>query len=103
MVGVPLGIAAYRWRAVDQVLRPILDFLQTLPAFVYLIPVVALFGVGNVAGVTASFVYALPATVRATTLGLRAVQRDVIEAGQSFGSTRWQLLARSSCRSRGRT
>ena len=92
IVGIPLGIAAYRWRSVDQVLRPILDFLQTLPAFVYLIPVVAMFGVGNVAGVAASLIYALPAAVRATTLGLRAVQRDVIEAGQAFGSTRWQLL-----------
>jgi glycine betaine/proline transport system permease protein len=91
-LGIPLGIAAYRWHLVDNALRPILDFLQTLPAFVYLIPVVALFGVGNLAGVTASFVYALPAAVRATTLGLRAVQREVIEAGQSFGSTRWQLL-----------
>jgi glycine betaine/proline transport system permease protein len=92
IVGIPLGIAAYRWRTVDQILRPILDFLQTLPAFVYLIPVVALFGVGNVAGVSASLIYALPAAVRATTLGLRAVQRDVIEAGQAFGSTRWQIL-----------
>jgi glycine betaine/proline transport system permease protein len=92
IVGIPLGIAAYRWRTVDQILRPILDFLQTLPAFVYLIPVVALFGVGNVAGVSASLIYALPAAVRATTLGLRAVQPDVIEAGQAFGSTRWQIL-----------
>ena len=92
VVGIPLGIAAYRWKTVDRVLRPVLDFLQTLPAFVYLIPVVALFGVGNLAGVTASLVYALPAAVRATTLGLRAVQREVIEAGQAFGSTRWQLL-----------
>ncbi|MGH2998324.1 MAG: ABC transporter permease [Gaiellaceae bacterium] len=92
IVGIPLGIAAYRSRAVDRVLRPILDFLQTLPAFVYLIPVVTLFGVGNVAGVSASLIYALPAAVRATTLGLRAVQHDVIEAGQAFGSTRWQLL-----------
>jgi glycine betaine/proline transport system permease protein len=92
VLGIPLGIAAYRWRMVDNGLRPILDFLQTLPAFVYLIPVVALFGVGNLAGVTASFVYALPAAVRATTLGLRAVEREVIEAGQSFGSTGWQLL-----------
>jgi glycine betaine/proline transport system permease protein len=91
-VGIPLGIAAYRWHRVDQTLRPFLDFLQTLPAFVYLIPVVTLFGVGNVAGVSASLIYALPAAVRATTLGLRAVQRDVLEAGQSFGSTRWQLL-----------
>jgi glycine betaine/proline transport system permease protein len=92
IVGIPLGIACYRWKSVDRALRPVLDFLQTLPAFVYLIPVVALFGVGNLAGVTASVVYALPAAVRATTLGLRAVQREVIEAGQSFGSTRWQLL-----------
>ena len=91
-IGIPLGIAAYRWHAVDQILRPFLDFLQTLPAFVYLIPVVTLFGVGNVAGVSASLIYALPAAVRATTLGLRAVQRDVLEAGQAFGSTRWQLL-----------
>ncbi len=91
-MGIPLGIAAYRWRVVDQALRPFLDTLQTLPAFVYLIPMVTLFGVGNVAGVSASLLYALPAAVRATTLGLRSVQRDVIEAGQSFGSTRWQLL-----------
>ena len=91
-IGIPLGIAAYRWKTVDQILRPFLDFLQTLPAFVYLIPVVTLFGVGNVAGVSASLIYALPAAVRATTLGLRAVQRDVLEAGQAFGSTRWQLL-----------
>jgi glycine betaine/proline transport system permease protein len=92
VIGIPLGIAAYRWPAFDRTMRPGLDFLQTLPAFVYLIPVVALFGVGNVAGVCASLIYALPAAVRATTLGLRAVQREVIEAGQSFGSTRWQLL-----------
>jgi len=92
VVGIPLGIAAYRWPVVDQILRPFLDFLQTLPAFVYLIPVAALFGVGNVAGVCASLIYALPAAVRATTLGLRAVQRDVIEAGTAFGSTRWQIL-----------
>jgi glycine betaine/proline transport system permease protein len=91
-IGIPLGIAAYRWRTFERSLRPVLDLLQTLPAFVYLIPVVALFGVGNVAGVSASLIYALPAAVRATTLGLRAVQRDVIEAGQAFGSTRWQLL-----------
>lgn len=91
-IGIPLGIAAYRWRAVDQTLRPFLDLLQTMPAFVYLIPMVALFGVGNVAGVSASLLYALPAAVRATTLGLRAVPRDVLEAGQAFGSTHRQLL-----------
>ncbi len=90
--GIPLGIAAYRWRVVDQLLRPALDTLQTLPAFVYLIPMVALFGVGNVTGMSASLIYALPASIRATTLGLRAVRPDVIEAGQAFGSTRRQLL-----------
>jgi len=90
--GIPLGIAAYRWKTVDRLLRPALDTLQTLPAFVYLIPMVALFGVGNVTGMSASLIYALPAAVRATALGLRAVRPDVIEAGQAFGSTRRQLL-----------
>ena len=92
VLGVPLGIAAYRWRVVRQRIAP--D--PRLPADTACIrlpdPVVALFSVGNLAGVTAAFVYALPATVRATKLGLRAVQGEVIEAGQSFGSTRWQLL-----------
>ena len=92
VIGIPLGIAAYRWPWFDRLMRPGLDFLQTLPAFVYLIPVVAMFGVGNLAGVTASLIYALPAAVRATTLGLHSVQHDVIEAGHAFGSTRWQLL-----------
>ena len=92
VIGIPVGVAAYRWKVVDQALRPVLDFLQTLPAFVYLIPVVTLFSVGNLAGVSASLIYALPATIRATTLGLRAVQREAVEAAESFGSTRWQVL-----------
>jgi glycine betaine/proline transport system permease protein len=92
LMGIPLGIAAYRWPAFDRFLRPGLDTLQTLPAFVYLIPMVALFGVGNVTGTSASLIYALPAAVRATALGLRAVRPDVIEAGHAFGSTRRQLL-----------
>ncbi len=92
VVGIPLGIAAYWWDGVDRLLRPILDVLQTMPAFVYLIPVVLFFGVGNMAGVAASFVYALAPAVRLTNLGLRQVRRDMVEAGNAFGSTRMQLL-----------
>lgn len=92
VIGIPLGIWTAKSKHVALVVRPILDLMQTMPAFVYLIPMVALFGVGNVAGVSASLLYALPAAVRATTLGLRAVPRDVLEAGQAFGSTHRQLL-----------
>jgi len=92
LIGIPLGIAAYRSKTVDRVLRPVLDLLQTMPAFVYLIPVVLFFSVGNVAGVIASLVYALPAAVRATTLGLRSVPLDVVEAGDAFGATPRQRL-----------
>ncbi len=94
LIGIPLGIAAYRSRAVDRLLRPVLDLLQTMPAFVYLIPVVLFFSVGNVAGVVASLVYALPAAVRATTLGLRSVPVDVVEAGDAFGATARQRLGK---------
>ena len=92
LVGIPLGIAAYWWNGVDKALRPVLDVLQTMPAFVYLIPVVLFFGVGNMAGVAASFVYALAPAVRLTNLGLREIKRDMVEAGNAFGSTRLQLL-----------
>jgi glycine betaine/proline transport system permease protein len=92
IVGLPLGVAAYWWDPVEKALRPVLDVLQTMPAFVYLIPVVLFFSVGNMAGVTASFVYALAPAVRLTNLGLRRVPRDMVEAGTSFGSTRLQLL-----------
>ncbi len=91
-IGIPLGIAAYWWPPLEKVLRPILDVLQTMPAFVYLIPVVLFFSVGNMAGVTASFVYALAPAVRLTNLGLRQIKVDMIEAGNSFGATRFQML-----------
>lgn len=91
-IGIPLGIVAYWSDGVRRVLRPVLDTLQTMPAFVYLIPVVLFFSVGNVSAVVASFVYALAPAVRLTTLGLSGVRRDTVEAGQAFGSTRRQIL-----------
>ena len=92
LVGFPIGVLAYWWPWLDRALRPVLDTLQTMPAFVYLIPVVVFFSVGNVAGVIASFVYAVPATIRLTILGLKGVRPDIIEAGRAFGSTRLQIL-----------
>jgi len=92
LIGFPLGVLAYWWPWLNRAFRPVLDTLQTMPAFVYLIPVVVFFSVGPVAGVIASFVYAVPATIRLTILGLRGVRRDIIEAGEAFGSTRLQML-----------
>lgn len=92
IVGLPLGIWAARSDGVDKALRPLLDFMQTMPAFVYLIPAVMFFGLGLVPGVMATVVFALPPLVRLTNLGIRQVPKDLIEAGQSFGSSPWQLL-----------
>ncbi|HSI67961.1 MAG TPA: ABC transporter permease subunit, partial [Planococcus sp. (in: firmicutes)] len=72
--------------------RPILDFMQTLPSFVYLIPAILLFGLGNVPAVIATFVFATPPVVRMTTLGILQVPADVVEASKAFGSTKSQLL-----------
>jgi glycine betaine/proline transport system permease protein len=91
-IGLPLGIASALSDPVQQVLRPILDTLQTMPAFVYLIPVVALFNIGRVPGVIATVVYALPPLVRLTSAGIRGLPGETIEAARSTGSTPWQLL-----------
>lgn len=92
VIGIPLGIWAARSSKVDQTVRPILDFMQTMPAFVYLIPAILFFSVGNVPGVVATVVFSLPPAVRLTNLGIRGVQPDVVEAAQAFGSTQRQLL-----------
>jgi glycine betaine/proline transport system permease protein len=92
LLGVPLGIAAAANRTVDQILKPILDFMQTMPAFVYLIPAVLLFGLGKVPGAMATLIFAMPPAVRLTSLGIRSVPTEVVEAAQSFGSTPMQLL-----------
>ncbi len=91
-IGVPLGILAARSDRFEMALRPVLDFLQTIPPFVYLVPVIMLFNIGRVPGIIASVLYALPPAVRLTNLGIRGVVRETVEAAESFGSTRWQTL-----------
>lgn len=92
IVGVPLGIWGARNNRVEMILRSLLDFMQTMPAFVYLIPAVILFGLGRVPAVIATVVFAMPPVVRLTTLGIRQVREELLEAGRSFGSTDAQLL-----------
>ncbi|PTB21415.1 choline ABC transporter permease subunit [Trinickia symbiotica] len=92
IIGVPLGIWGARNKRVELVLRSLLDFMQTMPAFVYLIPAVILFGLGRVPAVIATVVFAMPPVVRLTTLGIRQVREELLEAGCSFGSTDAQLL-----------
>jgi len=94
VVGLPLGVLAARSDAVERVLRPVLDFMQTMPAFVYLIPAVMFFGIGVVPGVVATFVFAIPPLVRLVSLGIRQVPADLIEAAEAFGSTSWQRLVK---------
>ncbi|MBC17549.1 Glycine/betaine ABC transporter permease [Pseudodesulfovibrio profundus] len=92
LFGVPLGIMAGRSDRFEMTLRPILDAMQTTPAFVYLVPIVMLFSVGNVAGVFATIIFALPPIIRLTSLGIRGVHPELVEAAQAFGATRWQVL-----------
>lgn len=94
VVGVPLGIWSAKSDKADKVIRPILDFMQTLPSFVYLIPTILLFGVGGVPAVIATFVFATPPAVRLTNLGIRQVSKEVVEAARAFGSTGWQMLVK---------
>ena len=91
-VGIPVGIAAARRRTVSVIVRPILDFMQTLPVFVYLIPAVFFFGVGVVPGVVATTIFAIPPAVRLTELGIRQVDREVVEAAHAFGAHPRQIL-----------
>ncbi|WP_439818114.1 ABC transporter permease/substrate binding protein [Weissella paramesenteroides] len=92
IIGVPLGIWMAKNETVNKIVQPILDFMQTMPAFVYLIPAVAFFGIGVVPGVFASVIFALPPTVRMSNLGIRQVPTDLVEAADSFGSTGKQKL-----------
>lgn len=92
IVGVPIGILCSKSKTVDRIVRPILDFMQTLPSFVYLIPAILLFGLGGVPAVISTFIFATPPAVRMTNLGIRQVPADVVEAAQAFGSTQKQLL-----------
>lgn len=91
-LGIPLGIWTGNSDRCNRVMRPILDFMQTMPAFVYLIPAVLFFGLGTVPGAFATIIFAMPPVVRLTGLGIRQVPMNVVEASRSFGATPWQLL-----------
>ena len=93
-IGVPLGIVAARRPRLFAVMRPVLDLMQTLPTFVYLIPTLVLFGLGVVPGIISTVIFALPAPIRLTHLGISSVPKTLIEAGQAFGATRLQLLVK---------
>lgn len=91
-IGVPLGIAAAHRPALYAVMRPVLDLMQTLPTFVYLIPAIVFFGIGMVPGLLATAIFVLPAPVRLTHLGVSSTPSHLIEAGEAFGASRRQLL-----------
>ena len=92
LIGIPLGILASRNKTFEIILRPILDVMQTIPSFVYLIPVVMLFGIGLTPGVVATIIFALPPVIRLTNLGIRQVGKGFKEAGSSLGLTRLLIL-----------
>lgn len=92
IIGIPIGILSAKSDTANSIIQPVLDFMQTMPAFVYLIPAVAFFGIGMVPGIFASFIYALAPTVRFTSLGIREIDPELIEASESFGSTNSQKL-----------
>ncbi|MFS0911189.1 ABC transporter permease [Microbacterium sp. 179-I 3D2 NHS] len=92
IIAIPLGIWSARNATVRAVLKPILDFMQTMPAFVYLIPAIVFFSIGVVPGLVATVIFALPPGVRLTELGIRGVDAETVEAGQAFGATPAQIL-----------
>lgn len=92
-IGIPIGILMARSNRLQSIITPILDIMQTMPSFVYLIPVVMLLGIGKVPGMIAVIIYALPPIVRLTNLGIREVDEDVVEAANAFGCSSWQKLS----------
>ena len=93
-IGLPLGVFAARSNLADNIMRPILDAMQTMPSFVYLLPGVLFFGLGAPAGVFATIIYAVPPVIRLTNLGIRQVSSEAVEAARSFGTTPYQLLTK---------
>ena len=93
-IGLPLGILGARNRWADSIMRPILDGMQTMPSFVYLLPGILFFGLGKPAGIFATIIYATPPVIRLTNLGIRQVSRETVEAARSFGTTPLQLLTK---------
>ncbi|NDP38728.1 MAG: glycine betaine/L-proline ABC transporter permease ProW [Rhodoferax sp.] len=94
VLGLPLGILLASSERAERLMRPILDAMQTTPAFVYLVPVVMLFGIGNVPGVIVTIIFALAPLVRLTNLGIRQVRPDLIEAARAYGASPWQMLTK---------
>lgn len=94
LAGIPMGILSARIDLVNRVVAPVLDFMQTMPPFVYLIPAVLFFGLGQVPGLIATVVFAMPPSIRLTALGIRQVPPDLVEAADAFGSTEWQKLVK---------
>lgn len=92
IIGLPLGILAGKSNTFETIMRPFLDTMQTIPAFVYLVPVVMLIGIGNVSGVIVTIIFALPPLIRLTSLGIRQVNPSVVEAARAFGSSPLQIL-----------
>ena len=93
-IGLPLGVWSARSNGVRRIVLPVLDLMQTIPSFVYLIPAAMLFGLGKVPAILATVIYAAPPLIRLTDLGIRQVSAEAIEAARAFGATRWQMLAR---------
>ena len=94
ILGLPTGILLSRSNRLERVVNPVLDVMQTLPSFVYLIPVVMLLGIGRVPGIIAVIIYALPPVIRFTNLGIRLIAKDAIEVADAFGASAWQKLTR---------
>lgn len=91
-VGIPMGVLIAKSDGLERAVRPLLDFMQTLPSFVYLIPAVVLFGLGRTSGIIATIIFSTPPAVRLTNIGIRGVEPEVVEAANAFGTTAWRLL-----------
>jgi glycine betaine/proline transport system permease protein len=90
--GIPMGIAMARNNLLESITKPILDAMQTMPSFVYLIPALMLFGLGKVPALFATIIYAMPPVIRLTNVGIREVPKSVVEAAEAFGANSWQIL-----------
>lgn len=93
-VGLPLGVMGARNQVMDNIMRPVLDAMQTMPSFVYLLPGILFFGLGKPAGIFATLIYAVPPVIRLTNLGIRQVSHETVEAARSFGASPWQVLTK---------
>lgn len=92
LIGVPMGILMAYYKRMETIVQPILDAMQTMPSFVYLIPAMMFFGLGKVPAVFATMIYAIPPVIRLTNLGIKNVSKEMVEAAHSFGSSTWQTL-----------